>query len=176
MEKKAKTCILAILNPDDTAATDVMTSVYDKLLRRTPPHTFNVYKVDTSGPLADVLNKHLELGGKYPQILAMNWRGWYKRYSGSTESASDVLAWLDAVKLGEGKKEKIPVAYQEENEEDLKVQQEKIIEAAKKMVKEMGGDPEAQEKASEEEVKAKEAEKKEDAKTKEGEKSTHDEL
>ncbi|TGZ82982.1 thioredoxin-domain-containing protein [Ascodesmis nigricans] len=172
-EKKAKTCILALVSPEDSAATHAISNVYEQFMKRAPPHAFNIYKVDASGPLSDAVNKHLELDAKYPQILAINWRGWYKKFSGDASSASDVLAWIDAIKMGEGKKESIPEAFMEENESEIKLQEEEIIEAAKKIMKEMEDKTEKPE-ATQEEEEESSGEQKDEAT--EEKPSVHDEL
>ena len=44
-----------------------------------------------------------------PCLIALNWgKGWYKKYEGDFVE-QDVAAWMDAVKMGEGKKISIPM-------------------------------------------------------------------
>jgi len=86
-----------------------------------------VFKVDNTDALAKELIEKLELGSTLPQVVAMNHRGWYRRFTGDLAKPEEVLAWLDAIKMGEGKKEKVPEALfaQEKTEEKEEKKEEK---------------------------------------------------
>lgn len=148
LTKKTPTCVLAFLDPSDTDSTKTVTDAYEKLLKKVP-QTFQLYQIESSSPLAISLVTHFGLEGQGLKIIVLNYRGWYRRYSGEAKQGTDILDWLDSVRLGEGKKEKIPEEFLEEAEAELKKQQDKIIEASKKMVEEMGGEKEESKKKME---------------------------
>lgn len=55
------------------------------------------------------------------KLVAINARrNWVRKFDGNTDSDVEILAWLDAVRLGELKKEKLPeglIAEEKEEEE-----------------------------------------------------------
>ena len=125
LAKKSKTCILAVVD----GPVDGVVEVYGKLSSRPPPHTFQMFKVDSNDALAKELTGQLSLGAA-PQLLAINHRGWFRRFAGDVARANEVLSWLDAIKMGEGAKEKLPEAlFVREGEEDM-------LEALKKFAAE----------------------------------------
>jgi hypothetical protein len=54
--------------------------------------------------LIPVLDKAIFGGADVPSVVALNGgKGWYKRYDGNI-TEKDIIAWIDSVKMGEGKK------------------------------------------------------------------------
>jgi protein disulfide-isomerase A6 len=107
--RRSKTCVLAV---SSTAILSI-TEVSKKLNYRGPPHAFQLFAVDVTSTLGKEISSKLDLGDA-PQVVAVNHRGWFRLFSGDVEKSEDVLAWLDAVKMGEGKKGGIPEALMEE--------------------------------------------------------------
>jgi protein disulfide-isomerase A6 len=66
--------------------------------------------VPPSNPLADTLRSELSLGtdDTLHLVATHGKRAWYKKYPGATFGAADVEAWVDSIRMGEGKKEKLP--------------------------------------------------------------------
>ena len=113
-----------------------MTDAYGKLVSRPPPHTFQVFSVASTDELATALVEKLELGSELPQLVALHHRGWFRRFTGNAEKSADVLAWLDAVKMGEGAKGKVPDALMAQGKEGESVKekvQEKVEEVKEKV-------------------------------------------
>ena len=132
LAKKSKTCILAVMD----GPVDGVVEVYGKLSSRPPPHTFQMFKVDSNDALAKELTGQLSLGAA-PQLLAVNHRGWFRRFAGDVARANEVLSWLDAIKMGEGAKEKLPEALfvPEGEEETLEALKKFAAEQAKAKAK-----------------------------------------
>lgn len=114
LNEQAKTCILAILPKDvsSEAATTAMASLASihKKHDARQGHLFPFVGVPTSNPLAANLLAELKLGSdeQVHLIATHGKRGWYKKYPGETFGSMEVEQWVDAIRMGEGKKEKLP--------------------------------------------------------------------
>jgi protein disulfide-isomerase A6 len=66
--------------------------------------------VTASNPVAVSLHSSLSLGSddQVHLIATHGKRSWYKKYSGSGFGIQEVEQWVDALRMGEGKKEKLP--------------------------------------------------------------------
>jgi protein disulfide-isomerase A6 len=114
LNDQSKTCILALLPKDEsseTAKTAVasLASLHKKY--DVSGHSlFPFVGVPASNPLAASLLAELSLGNaEQVHLIATNGkRAWYKKYSGSAFGTEDVEQWVDAIRMGEGKKEKLP--------------------------------------------------------------------
>ncbi|KAF3040130.1 hypothetical protein E8E12_008465 [Didymella heteroderae] len=145
LNEQAKTCILAILPPDD--ATDAAMSAMSVITTLGSIHKkhgaklFPFVTVPPSNPLADELRSKLSLGSDDTlHLLATHGkRAWYKKYPGSKFGAQEVESWVDAIRMGEGKKEKLPESLiaagtqepaKEKNaeQEPIQIQVEEILE------------------------------------------------
>ncbi|KAA8912857.1 hypothetical protein FN846DRAFT_886957 [Sphaerosporella brunnea] len=104
--KNSKTCVLAISDePLESVA-----EVYIGLLARPSLQVFQVFRVESKEELAKLLQEHLGLGSELPQLVAVNHRGWFRRFDGDIHKPLDILEWLDAIKLGDLPKGMIPKA------------------------------------------------------------------
>ncbi|KAF1932018.1 protein disulfide-isomerase MPD1 precursor [Didymella exigua CBS 183.55] len=114
LNEQAKTCILAILPPDD--ATDAAMSAMSVITTLTAIHKkhgtklFPFITVPPSNPLADKLRSELSLGtdDTLHLVATHGKRAWYKKYPSTKFGAQEVESWVDAIRMGEGKKEKLP--------------------------------------------------------------------
>jgi protein disulfide-isomerase A6 len=114
LNEQAKTCILAILPPDD--ATDAAMSAMSVITTLRSIHKkhgaklFPFVTVPPSNPLADKLRSELSLGtdDTLHLVATHGKRFWYKKYPSSKFGAQEVESWVDAIRMGEGKKEKLP--------------------------------------------------------------------
>jgi protein disulfide-isomerase A6 len=137
LNEKSKTCILAILPKDESveAATTALASLasihkkHDDL----KSNLFPFIGVPASNPVAASLLKELSLGSdNQVYLVATNGkRSWYKKYSGSTYGLTEVESWVDAIRMGDGKKEKLPesvlsAAEKEDVKEEKATEQEPI--------------------------------------------------
>lgn len=114
LNEKSKTCILALLPADessDAAKTAVasLASIHKKY-ESIGSNLFPFVGVSASNPLAAALLGELSLGsGDQVHLVATNGkRSWYKKYSGTAFGVEEVETWVDAIRMGEGKKEKLP--------------------------------------------------------------------
>ncbi|KZM24488.1 isomerase [Ascochyta rabiei] len=113
LNDRAKTCILAILPPDD--ASDAAMSAMSVIATLSAIHKkhgsklFPFVSVPPSNPLADTLRSELSFGNDDTVHLVATHgkRAWYKKYPGTTFGAQEVEQWVDAIRMGEGKKEKL---------------------------------------------------------------------
>jgi protein disulfide-isomerase A6 len=114
LNEQAKTCILAILPPDD--ATDAAMSAMSVITTLGAIHKkhgtklFPFVTIPPSNPLADKLRSELNLGTDDTLHLVATHakRAWYKKYPSTKFGAQEVESWVDAIRMGEGKKEKLP--------------------------------------------------------------------
>ena len=114
LTKKSTTCILAILpkNEASESATSALASLaaihskHDKL----KGHLFPFIAIPASNPLASSFLTDLKLGSDAEiHLVATNGkRSWVKKYSGKTFGSVEVEQWVDAIRMGEGKKEVLP--------------------------------------------------------------------
>lgn len=116
LNEQSKTCILAILPPDDAsdAAMSSMSAIaaLGAIHKKHGAKLFPFVSVPPSNPLAATLRSELKLGTDetLDLIATHGKRAWYKKYTGTTFGAQELEAWVDALRMGEGKKEKLPEA------------------------------------------------------------------
>lgn len=97
---------------------------------------FPFYAVPGTNPEAAHLRSALSLGGDTDlEIIAVNGkRSWYKRYVGGEFGHDAVETWIDAIRMGEGEKNKLPEGLtvepagkaEEPKTEEPKVEESKI--------------------------------------------------
>lgn len=145
LTSRSKMCALVLLpkiddksNPpkDTVEAMKGLTEVYDKHEKR---HSgFPFYIIESINPGSKLLRDSLKLKGEegLEVILVNARRGWWRRYSGEGYSKDAIEAWVDAIRMNEGKREKLPgslVKEVEEEDEDIpEPKQEADPETAKK--------------------------------------------
>jgi protein disulfide-isomerase A6 len=114
LNEQSKTCILAILPKDESseAATTVVASLASIHAKHDTPtsHLFPFVAVTASNPVAASLLSSLSLGSadQVHLVATHGKRAWYKKYTGTSFRVEDVEQWVDAIRMGEGKKEKLP--------------------------------------------------------------------
>lgn len=139
---KSSTCILALLSKDESSeASTSVTASLAAIHNKYGTKLFPFIGVPASNTLSSSLLAELKLGGdEEVHLIATNAkRGWVKKYSGTTFGTTEVEAWVDAIRMGEGKKEKLPdslVAGEEikeqakgekpEEQEPIKIEVEEI--------------------------------------------------
>lgn len=147
LNEQAKTCILAILPPDDAsdAAMSAMSVVatLGAIHKKHGTKLFPFVSVPPSNPLADKLRSELKLGNDdtLHLIATHGKRAWYKAYPSASFGAKEVESWVDAIRMGEGKKEKLsevliapaepePVKEKVAEQEPIQINVEEILEEA----------------------------------------------
>ncbi|XP_014556323.1 hypothetical protein COCVIDRAFT_26859 [Bipolaris victoriae FI3] len=145
---QSKTCILALLPKDETSETATtavasLASIHKKY-DVAGSHLFPFVSVASTNPLAATLIAELSLGSAdQVHLIATNGkRAWYKKYSGTSFGLQEVEQWVDAIRMGEGKKEKLsdsllvpgekpkPKKVKEEVHEQVKIQVEEVEDDA----------------------------------------------
>ncbi|KAJ5308685.1 hypothetical protein PENANT_c013G08538 [Penicillium antarcticum] len=118
---KSGTCVLAILpeasESDEalpvpaTAALASLAEIGHKHAQR-GTHLFPLYAIPASNPVSHILRTALSLTkGPTVEVVALNARrSWWRRFTAEGEDfgAVAVESWVDAIRLGEGAKEKLP--------------------------------------------------------------------
>jgi protein disulfide-isomerase A6 len=139
---KSGTCVLVILpetsEPEaalPASATEALASFaeisHKHVLRGT--HLFPLYAVPAINDGSKTLREALALGdGQTVEIIALNARrSWWRRFSaGADFGAVAVESWIDAIRLGEGAKEKLPegIVVSVEAEAEAKAEAEAEVE------------------------------------------------
>ncbi|KAF8418244.1 hypothetical protein BGX38DRAFT_1147519 [Terfezia claveryi] len=118
---KSKTCVLAFVppstvDPSEDPALSGLNTANEKVSATTKSFTF--FKISSSSTHGKALAEALELtiGSEKPTVIAVNGhRRWYRVFSGNND-AEGLLAWLDAITMGEVKKQKLPKGLFQEKE------------------------------------------------------------
>jgi len=111
LNEKAHTCVLAFVpEGEDEKAAGVLQSLaeaahnYAKSQRK----LFPIYAVPAANTGAASLKKSLDIGGDIELIAINARRGWWRHYSGGDLSLQAIEAWIDAIRMSEGAKKKLP--------------------------------------------------------------------
>jgi protein disulfide-isomerase A6 len=144
LTEQSKTCILALLPKDESseAATTALASLASihKKYDASGSHLFPFIGVSSTNPLAKTLVGELGLGNaEEVHLIATNGkRAWYKKYSGSSFGVEEVEQWVDAIRMGDGKKEKLsdslliagekPEVKEEKVAEQVKIEVEEVLD------------------------------------------------
>jgi len=146
LTEKSTTCILAILPKDEsseaaTSAVASLASIHKKHDAR-KGHLFPFIAVPASNSLAASLVADLKLGtdGEVHLVATNAKRAWAKKYTGSSYGLAEVEQWVDAIRMGEGKKEKLPESLiiaggtgefkkeKDSEQEPIKIEVEEIVD------------------------------------------------
>jgi protein disulfide-isomerase A6 len=124
LSETSKICALLLLpaaaEPQEAAqeALRTVALVYDKHSKRHA--SFPFFAVAPTNPLAATLREALELEGESLQVIAVNAkRMWWRRYPGEGYAYDAVEAWVDAIRMNEGKKEVLPESLVPKAEEKV---------------------------------------------------------
>ncbi|KAF2084011.1 thioredoxin-domain-containing protein [Saccharata proteae CBS 121410] len=140
LTSKSSNCILAFLPtrsdateplPDD--ARDAIASLGEIMRkhRKGGSKLFPFYSLPVDNEGAAQLRKALGLKDEGIElVLTSAKRGWWKHYDGSEYTQASVEDWVDAVRMGEGKKEKLPEGVVQEAKEQVEAIEEKTEEKA----------------------------------------------
>ncbi|RAR14992.1 protein disulfide-isomerase MPD1 precursor [Stemphylium lycopersici] len=144
LTEQSKTCILALLPKDESseAATTAVASLASihKKYDVAGSHLFPFVGVSSTNPLAASLISELSLGSANElHLIATNGkRAWYKKYPGTAFGVEEVEQWVDAIRMGEGKKERLSESLLVAGEKpDVKKEKQAEPEQVKIEVEEM---------------------------------------
>lgn len=142
---KRGTCILVLLPtgsegiPAEEASEALirLAQIADKHVKRRD-HTFPFYNVPAENEEAKIVRSDLELKDESSlEIIAVNnKRGWWRHFAGDPSSAIDIESFIDAIKLGDGERTKLPPTFggkepeAPEPEPELEIELEATEEAA----------------------------------------------
>lgn len=108
---KSKTCFLAFVpSTHGKNAKEALISLSELAFKHSSHGVSRlpIYEVAKENEAATGLMKALDLSGEV-EIIAINARrGWWRRYEGSDFGHKSLEAWMDAIRLGEGAKSKLP--------------------------------------------------------------------
>jgi protein disulfide-isomerase A6 len=147
LNEQSKTCILVILPPDEISeAAMAAMSVIGTLgfiHKKHGDKLFPFVSIPPTNPLFTTLREELSFGDDdvLHLIATHGKRAWYKTYPGITFGAQEVEQWVDAIRMGEGMKEKLPskliaagrkeaVKEKATEQEPVQIQVEEILEDA----------------------------------------------
>lgn len=115
LNSKAGTCILALL-PENDASSEAaqhailsLSEIHHKH-EQANRHLFPFYQLPSSNPGAQALRTELGLPAESVELIAVNGkRAWYRHYASSPSfSQTEVEAWIDAIRMGDIAKQKLP--------------------------------------------------------------------
>jgi protein disulfide-isomerase A6 len=122
---KSHTCVLAFVSSsEDDAAKKALEGLSSLAFKHSQSkrHLFPFYEVPKSNEGAGSLLKALDLSGDI-EIIAINARrGWWRHYQGADFSHASLENWIDAIRMSEGVKKKLPegivaISVEEKNAE-----------------------------------------------------------
>ncbi|KAI1076202.1 thioredoxin-domain-containing protein [Whalleya microplaca] len=112
LNRKSHTCVLAFVPAARGAAAEkALASLAELAAKHAHAHRrlfpfFEVHADDAS--VAAPVFKSLQLSGEVEIVAVNGKRGWWRRYEGDDFSPESVEAWIDAIRLSEGEKRKLP--------------------------------------------------------------------
>lgn len=111
LTEKSHTCVLAFISSnEDEAAKRALDSLSQLAFKhaQSKRHLFPFYEVSKTVDGVAPLLKSLDINGDV-EIIAINARrGWWRHYQGADFGHASVESWIDAIRMGEGAKKKLP--------------------------------------------------------------------
>lgn len=111
LSAKSKTCFLAIVpSTHGEKAKEALTSLSELAFKHAAQGVSRIpmYEVAKENEAATGLIKALDLTGEVEVIAINARRGWWRRYEGAEFGQRSLETWMDAIRLGEGAKSKLP--------------------------------------------------------------------
>lgn len=120
LSSKSGTCILVLLPETESADSEPPASAKEalstvsELSHKLTGHHLPFYSVPAINSRSKILRGELGLSDAATEIIAVNGRrGWWRHYSPGSEDKGEfglqsVESWVDAIRLGEGSKDKLP--------------------------------------------------------------------
>ncbi|PTB67675.1 thioredoxin-domain-containing protein [Trichoderma citrinoviride] len=110
LQPKSQTCVLAFVPASTSEMRNKILSAVSQL------HTkyvhgkrhFPFFSVDSDVEGVAAIKEALGLSGKIELVALNARRGWWRRYEDGEFSVHSVESWIDAVRMGEGEKQKLP--------------------------------------------------------------------
>lgn len=110
LTEKSSTCVLAFVpSTHGEKAKEALLSLSELAWKYAKGHRlFPIYEVAKENEGAAGLIKSLDLTNEVELIAINARRGWWRRYEGEDFSQQGVESWIDAIRLSEGVKKKLP--------------------------------------------------------------------
>ncbi|CAK4032007.1 related to disulfide isomerase [Lecanosticta acicola] len=114
LNDKAGTCILCVLPEEETPSEKTIQAIralseLHKKHEAAKRNLFPFYQLPGSNSQAAALRKKLDLSAGDVEIIAVNGkRSWWRHYTGGSFTLEKVEDWVDAIRMGDGKKSDIP--------------------------------------------------------------------
>ncbi|TGJ82059.1 hypothetical protein E0Z10_g6701 [Xylaria hypoxylon] len=138
LHPKAHICVLAFAPvARGETAEKALTSLSEIAFKHAQAerHLFPFYEVHTDNEAIAPVFKGLELTGEVELVAVNAKRGWWRHYEGDFSSTS-VESWIDAIRMNEGPKNKLPEAIIGEVIQESKTATEKPVETVEVKVEE----------------------------------------
>ncbi|KAI1119027.1 thioredoxin-domain-containing protein [Nemania sp. NC0429] len=138
LHPKAHICVLAFVpTAHGEAPKKVLASLSEIAFKHAQAarHLFPFIEVHTDNEQIAPVFKSLELSGEIELVAVNAKRGWWRRYEGDFSSAS-VESWVDAIRMNEGSKNKLPEAVIGEVVQETETAEEKPVETVEVKVEE----------------------------------------
>jgi len=111
LHAKAATCVLAFVPETETEkskhALDNLAELSHKH-HQSKRNLFPIFAIPSSNPASAQLLKSLDLGGDVDLIAINARRGWWRHYEGGDFNHATIESWIDAIRMSEGVKKKLP--------------------------------------------------------------------
>lgn len=110
LTEKSSTCVLAFVpSTHGEKAKEALVSLSELAWKYAKGHRlFPMYEVAKENEAAASLIKSLDLTNEVELIAINARRGWWRRYEGEDFSLQGIESWIDAIRLSEGVKKKLP--------------------------------------------------------------------
>jgi protein disulfide-isomerase A6 len=111
LTEKSHTCVLAFVSSnEDEKAKKALASLSQLAFKhaQSKRHLFPFYEVPKSNEGAESLLKALDLTGDVEIIAVNGRRGWWRHYDAADFGHESVESWIDAIRMSEGVKKKLP--------------------------------------------------------------------
>ncbi|RYP02191.1 hypothetical protein DL764_005908 [Monosporascus ibericus] len=133
LNKKSKTCVLAFVpSAHGEAAEKALNGLSEIAFKyaQGKHHLFPFYEVHTDSDEPASLLKSLDVSGEVVIVALNGKKGWWRQYEGDF-SRESIESWIDAIRLNEGTKKKLPEGVIGETpveEETVEVKVEESVE------------------------------------------------
>ncbi|KAI0409934.1 hypothetical protein F4802DRAFT_542674 [Xylaria palmicola] len=127
---KAHICVLAFVPTAHSETAEKALAGLSEIAfkhARAERRLFPFFEVHTDNELIAPVFKGLELAGEVELVAVNAKRGWWRHYEGDFDSAS-VESWIDAIRMNEGSKRKLPEAVMGEVAQESDTATQKPVE------------------------------------------------
>ncbi|RDA91350.1 hypothetical protein CP533_0033 [Ophiocordyceps camponoti-saundersi (nom. inval.)] len=179
LQSKSYTCVLALIPSEASESGDKVVASLSQLNSKYlhgKRHLFPFFSVASDVDGTATLREALKLGSGVELIVVNARRGWWRRFEGDDFGVESVEGWIDAIRMGEGKKKTLPEGVVVEASAEKEESKEEKKEEAKEAPKEESKEAEAEKEEKKEKKEEKKEKKKEKEEKEKESKVVHEEL